>query len=250
MYDRKRRWMGWAVGLALASLLAQPAAAAPITVFFDGSGGFGLASAPGGMSQVSPDFVVPVTASTPNPGQEIINLDLDSGVLNDAFSILDYTIGVSSGSLGVLQELDPSSVVIGGVGQSSLATVTWTVDNLAPDLVGATYLLFVTSDPFQGTAYSDANVGITIDSDLGWTLIPVQDFLYPAILLGSPLGDQPVSFEVNYVLNEPLQSNASGTMLFPQLRVAVGFTPVPEPGTALLLVLGALAIGVQRRLRP
>jgi hypothetical protein len=238
------------LGLVVASFLAGPASALPVTVFFEGSGGFGLATMPDGMGPTSVAFTVPVTASTPVPGQEMINLDLDSGALTNAFSILDYTIVETPGSLGVLQELDPSSVIVGSAGQDSLASITWTVDNLAPGLLGATYLMFVTGDPFQGTQYADANVGITIDSELGWVLIPVQSFLYPAILLGAPLGDQPVSFELNYVLrNEPLQANPDGMRLFPQLRVAVGFTPVPEPGPAVLLGLGVLAIGVHRRLR-
>lgn len=133
------------------------------------------------------------------------------------------------------------------------------------DLEGASYLLFTHTDPYtvggMSIDYTDANVGITIDADLGWVIVKASaggvDYYYPAILLdrtaSNPLdgliadGATSDPFAVHYVVKEPIVL-ASGDYWWPDLEIGYG-NIVPEPSTALLFGLGLVGFGLRGRRR-
>jgi len=230
-----RSWAPWMVVLLLVAGIAAPAAAAPITVFFDGPSGFGVSAESAeasGVPFVFPDFV-----------------------------------GSASGVLNVVsQELqgDNDSIASLLMGQSgNTATSTWTVGSEYPkDLLGDTYFMFMTTSAFddegQTVEYAAANVGLSIDPDLGWVLVrtntePGQGYYYPAISLGSlAAGATAAPFDVNYVVNAPIQqvTTKSGTeMVLPQLAAGMGFAPIPEPTAGVLMGVGLALLAVVLRRR-
>jgi len=225
----------WTIVLLLAVGIAAPAAATPVTVFFDGPSGFGVSAEvaeASGVPFVYPDFV-----------------------------------GSASGILAVTsQQLqgDPAtnaSILMSQSGDS--ITSTWTVKNVSSsDLRGDTYFLFVTSTAFsihgELVEYDDAHVGLVVDPDLGWVLVRTseelgQGYYYPAVWLGSlAAGATADEFDVNYVVDQPIQqvATASATeVVLPQLVAGMGFAPIPEPTAGILMGvgLGLLANFVRRR---
>jgi hypothetical protein len=56
------------------------------------------------------------------------------------------------------------------------------------------------------------------------------------------------SFDVKYIVTQALTAAPAGSMEFqlPELQVGMGFSPVPEPGTATLVALGVLALSARR----
>ena len=175
-------------------------------------------------------------------------------------------IGSTVGSIDVTQSID-SFAPVPPTSSNNRASSTWSAENVSGmDLLGATFLLFTSSSPFDanGTTvdYSDENIGLTIDADLGWVIIHAagggQDYFYPAITLdrsaASPLGGrfldgQIESWNLQYIVNESLIEAPSGSSQYqlPLLNVGVAFAAVPEPGTGTLVALGLVALAAKRR---
>ncbi len=219
-------WAPWMIVLFVAVGIAAPAAATPVTVFFDGPSGFGVSA-------------------------ESANAAFASGV---PFVYPDF-VGSASGVLSVSQDLQDDS--------DSTATSIWTVENVFPkDLHGDTYLLFMTTTGFeiggQVVEYVDAGVGLSIDPDLGWVLVRTsldaeESYYYPAVWLGSlGAGATADPFAVNYVVEEPVQEVFTQSVtqrVLPQLVAGMGFAPIPEPTAVVLMGLGLAFLAVVHRLR-
>ena len=242
-----------AASLAVAAVLAlaAPASALPVDVFFDGATMAGDPSTNFGISESS------AFDARDNFGIQILD-DLDfvgpvTGVLstNQSFS-------------GVYSPDPPTS-------SQNRATSSWSNTNVfGSDILGASYVLFTHTDPFTVNGvlidYADANVGLTIDTDLGWVIVKASeagtDYYYPAILLdrsaSSPesgflgAGETSDSYAVNYVVKEPLTlvefDGAPDEYQLPEIEIGFG-NVVPEPSTALLFGLGLVGLGIGGRRR-
>jgi hypothetical protein len=210
------------LGLVAGLAVALPAAASPITLFFnEPTMGMGILEADAltsGLPIIDPDFV----------GQS-------SGVLSVISQNPDFT------------GFDPSD---------PHATSSWTVQNQSSfDLLGSTYLLFVTGDAYQigggVIVYDDEDVGLTLNVADGWVIVQTQvgqqHYYYPAVSLGSLAPGDKAPFDVHYVINAPAQQLPSGDYVLPQLRIGMAFTPIPEPGTAALLAAGLIGLLAMRR---
>lgn len=240
-----RGWLG-ALAAVLFGLSALPAAAVPVDVFFEGpsipsdlSTNFGL-----GESQA-----LAVNASSAVP--IIDNLGF---------------VGTVTGTLAANPSFTPTASLTSDT--ENRATSSWNVDNVSSsDLAGATYLLFTHTDPFTKDGvlidYADSNVGLTIDEALGWVIVKDVDptdgaFYYPAILLDRSVSDPlngflgsgmtSANFAVKYVVMQALVAAPAGSLEYqlPKLNLRMGFSPVPEPGTAMLVALGVLALSARR----
>lgn len=222
----------WMIVLLLAVGVAAPAAATPVTVFFDGPSGWGVSAASAEGSGVP--FVYP------------------------------EVVGSASGVLGVSQELqgvyDYDDIVAFLLNESgNEATSMWTVENESgDDLPEETYLFLATAVlfPYGGgdVEYDDENVGLTIDPLDGWVFVrtstePGQGYYYPAIKIG-PLGaGAEAVFAVNYVVNQPIQLVGLNELVLPQLAAGMAFTTIPEPATGILLGVGLALLAVSHRRR-
>jgi hypothetical protein len=218
--------------LLLVAGLAAPAAAVPVTVFFDEDSGFGVSeesAEASGVPLVSPSFV-----------------------------------GSASGVLNVVsQELqgDNDSIVSQLLAQSgNSATSLWTVENESDTyLPEDTYFLFVTSVPFgidgEVVEYDDENVGLTIDPESGWVIVRActedgECYYYPAVLLGSlEPGETADPFAVNYVIDESVHQTASNKVVLPQFFAAMAIAPIPEPTAGVLMGVGLALLAVVLRRR-
>lgn len=143
------------------------------------------------------------------------------------------------------------------------ADSTWTVENIfGSDLDGALYLVFVAVDPRTVVVnnqshvidHIDALTGLEIDAAKGWSIVQTTDaqlgtIYYPAISLGSLDDGQQKQFDLRYHL-EDLKTIPLGALTvvpMPQMRLAIAFVPVPEPGTALLVALGLAGLATRAR---
>lgn len=238
-------WLG-ALAAVLFGLSALPAAAIPVDIFFEG----------------------PSTPSDPSTSFGLGESQALAANANFAVPIIDTLsfVGTVTGTLAANPSFTPTSTLTSDT--ENRATSSWTVDNVSSsDLAGATYLLFTHTDPFTKDGvlvdYTDSNVGLTIDEALGWVIVKSVDptlgaFYYPAILLdrsaSDPLngflgsGMTSASFDVKYIVTQALTAAPAGSMEFqlPELQVGMGFSPVPEPGTATLVALGVLALSARR----
>ena len=52
---------------------------------------------------------------------------------------------------------------------------------------------------------------------------------------------------VTYVSALPLQQGDPDQLALPRLRLAIAFRPIPEPGTAVLVAVGLIALALRRR---
>ena len=232
-------WLG-ALAAALFGLSALPAAAVPVDVFFEG---------PSIPSALSTSFGLGETQAL-------------AANANFAVPIIDNLafVGSVTGTLQANPSFTPTASLTSDT--ENRATSSWNVDNVSSfDLAGATYLLFTHTDPFTKDGvfidYADSNVGLTIDEALGWVIVKSVDptlgaFYYPAILLdrsvSNPLngflgsGMTSANFDVAYIVKQALVAAPAGSTEFqlPKLQVGMGFSPVPEPGTATLVALGVL----------
>ena len=243
---RRVRLLGALVCAASLAGLAAPVGATPVDVFFDG----------------------PSTAAAPNTRFGLSAAQ--AATAHDSFGVpfvtsLDF-LGSAVGTYLIDQSLHTFSVPPNA--SLNRATSHWTVENVSgSDLLGASYLVFTHTDPFEKdgvlVAYDDTNVGLTIDAVLGWVIVQAmaggQTFYYPAVLLDrsvqNPLDGVLVDgvpsdpFSVQYVVSEPLvQAPAgSGPFQLPQLEIGRGFAAVPEPASGLLLALGLVALALRGR---
>lgn len=114
--------------------------------------------------------------------------------------------------------------------------------------------------------YDPKDVGITLRTDepgrLDWEIlrVPVDAttfVYYPAVVLGSMLDGQTVTFRTDLVLENvaegkqifPIPDPLKDQLQVPEWQLFDAFVPIPEPGTAMLVVsgLGGLALGRRRR---
>jgi hypothetical protein len=230
------------------ALLASPAMALPVDVFFNGiaSGGtsFGISAA--SATNARDNFGIPI-------------LDIATGPLGSTFTVT----------------LPPSSQLISNPSPPTSTSLNriqspWKIDNTSGgSVLGAAYLLFTNTSAytFAGTNksidYPDANVGLQIDKDLGWALVHTRsgqsDYYYPALLLdrsvanplqGNLSAGERVTAAINYVTTVPLTGVTSGgtlTYALPKLNLGYAIIPVPEPGTALLLGLSLTVLAARRK---
>lgn len=233
-----------ALSVAAVFLLVAPASALSVDVFFDGeiAGGTNY-----GISEAS------AADARDNYGVQIIdNATLDQ--INGKLS-----------AVTTFQTATPNPPV----SSENRSTWDWAV-TADTDLVGASYLLFTHTDPYDVNGvtidYADLNVGITIDADLGWAIVKASvgavDYYYPALLLdraaSNPLdgvladGDIADPFDVLLVVKEPITfldaSGGPGSYWWPDIEIGYA-NVVPEPSTALLFGLGLVGLGLRGRRR-
>jgi hypothetical protein len=233
-----------ALSVAAVFLLVAPASALPVDVFFDGeiAGGTNY-----GISEAS------AIDARDNYGVQIID--------NATLDVIDGRLS----AVPTFQTATPNPPV----SSENRSTWDWAV-TADTDLVGASYLLFTHTDPYDENGvridYADVNVGITIDADLGWAIVKASfdsvDYYYPALLLdraaSNPLdgvladGDIADPFDVLLVVKEPITfldaSGGPGSYWWPDIEIGYA-NLVPEPSTALLFGLGLVGLGLRGRRR-
>lgn len=237
--------------LALVLGIASSAGAVPVDVVFDGNSVAG-----------DPNTNFGISSATALMLHDDLGFDIVSGY--DYLGSIVGMVDVDQSYQGI--STDPENDAV------NRTTSEWSVDNVSgADITGASYLVFTHSDPFMvsGTMidYGDANIGLTIDSDDGWVLIEavtgVGTFYYPALLLdvgqpaGNPLGgvfgmgETSATFDILQVVMSKLTEAppGSGDFYLPELQLGLAIQVVPEPATASLVALGALALAARRRRR-
>ena len=241
-----RVWLPAFAALAALMAVVAPAQATPLDVFFNG---------PRPTSALDTAYGISLASATN---------------ARDAFGvpIIDQTdlLTTIGSRLSVIQP--PSSELIASPNPptSSLNRVTsnWSIENTSgAALTGASYLLFTHTTPYSAGStsidYTDENVGLRIDKDLGWVIIKARaqgvDYYYPALLLDRSVEDvlngniaagARVSAAINYVVAQSLIRAGSNYQL-PQLQLGFAQVVVPEPGTAVLLFMGLTLLAGSRK---
>lgn len=233
---------GARVALALSALLlAAPASALPIDVFYDGPGGIGVSSATRDAAMAA-------------------GIPLVSGTLE------------SAAPYGTTQVFDSQSIRFG---LPTTGTENWTLTNGTQQDRVDIYLVFATpldnsvdfrkrSEP---VVYDPNDVGLTLRNGEGgtdWVILetPVPGatptgfesnlVYFPAVSLGSlASGETSDVFQLDYVLQNPqiFIQKKFVELGVPTWRIFTVSTPVPEPSTVLLIAcaLGALVLGGRGR---
>jgi hypothetical protein len=223
----------FAITIAAVAMFANPALAVPFAATFTGPDGYGISMADA--LDASDNFGIPIIMTQ--------FLDDSDPFLTVVSQVLD------------IDSVDPFPPGSG----PTVATSDWQIQNQSSiDLIGSTYLVFIANSDFsvggEEVLYDDEKVGVVMESADGWVLIKVFDTVrdvylyYPALfidnsfLAGEQTGDVPITYYVNQEL-----AILNSTIELPRYQLAVGFTPVPEPGTAALLAFGLIGLAVYRR---
>jgi hypothetical protein len=240
------RWRAVAAVAGIALAAALPAAATPscttsaCRVFFDGPSGFGLTQADANI--VSATLGIPIVSPP--------LFALASGNLEPSALDFDQTTD--------LMPFPPSAT------GPNRAQWSWTIRNVSSvDLIGNPYYLFTSIDPTfvdqdgNTVDYTGTPISMTLDPSLDpWVIVQAidgssQSFFYPAVDLGSlPVGADADPFLMQLLIEGPLVQTGPSRYVLPRLNAGMAFTPIPEPGSAILLILGLAGLGAVRRRRP
>jgi hypothetical protein len=161
----------------------------------------------------------------------------------------------------ILQSLDASTLAVGA---TATVTSNWSVHNDTGASLQNLYMIFLQPDPVvyqdgQATslAYAPDDIGINL-AGASWSIFAVVrnsiPVYYPAVSLGNLAnGATSPSFPLNYVLDNPQVFTESfnyelGMPKWNLTFITTG-TPIPEPSTACLVILGLLAIASRRHKR-
>ncbi len=228
-----------AIALVLGIALNAPAAraipscnATACTVEYDGAGGFGI-------SQADALFLA-----------DMNNLGLDI-VTPGSLAQLDVDLSIFSVDFNDNDDVEPFPPGTG----PNVATPHFKMQNVSGgDLLGQNWLLItqiIDNFIFMGESvdYRGTNIGLRIDPTVDpWAIVQFGNFFYPAVAFGS-LAQNGVSPEFDVPLNVsgPLVEVVTTGNVFrgfvpPAIQMGSAFTPVPEPGAAILLASGLLGL--------
>jgi len=217
-------------------LTAAPAAALPVTVFWDRAdfGGYGAGL---GVSQATAN-------SAQTAGVPIIQ----PGGLRPLSAAGSPEIGQSIASVALG---DPANI-----------TENWSALNDTGASLQNLYLLFMQPEPgtitlagqSQSVTYEPADVGLTLGAD--WVIFQVDvnsnSVYYPAVSLGNLANGANAAFPLFYVLDDPQVfrepfPTANYELGMPKWKVS--FVVIPEPASGVLVLFGLLGIVGGRRNR-
>jgi PEP-CTERM motif len=209
-----------------------------------------------------------------------------SAAQNAGVGILQAPLFSADGNLKVTKQ-DLSSINLNSNQLSTPFEVSsdWTTQAQRNLKGSEVFLVFTSIDPRtikvngkqRDVNYDPSQVGLKLDSSQGWFLLQTASptlgtIYYPAIRLGPLKEGKNKGVDVPYFLQQLISCNPNcsdvGSTLasqgstsggkgggkgnktvvpLPKLRIAVAFAPIPEPGTALLLVAGLIGLAARKR---